>query len=112
MPSTYINTSGSARLKTRARPFLTWTLRSASRSEVRIRPIFGAAATCLPAAMDSVTDLAPGQPDEHVFERDVAPGDALHVRVVSMLGYQPGRRVEAHDLAVVDDRDAVADRLR
>jgi len=60
---------------------------------------------------ESVTQLAPCQADEYVFERDLAPGDPFHLGVVAVFGYQAGRGVETHDLPVVDDGDAIADGL-
>jgi len=61
---------------------------------------------------ESVTQLAPRQADEYVFERDLAPGDHLHIRVVEGFAYQTRRGVETPNIPQVSARDATAYALR
>src|ERR1700733_10754978 len=58
-----------------------------------------------------VKDLAPGESDEDILERHIAVGDRPDAGVVLMLLDQFLRGLDCQQLAVVDDRDAVADRL-
>src|SRR4029077_1465410 len=110
-PNAYMTTTGRTRLTPSARTFLNCTLKSAPSSEVSIKPIPGAVVVRCRAIGKSVTQLAPRQADEYIFERDLSPGDLFHLRVVAVFGYQARRSVEADDLPVVDDRDAIADGL-
>ena len=63
------------------------------------------------AGRELVTDLAPGEPDEHVLEGHLAVGDLANLGVVLVLGDQVLRCLTRQQRAVVDDRDAIADGL-
>src|SRR6476646_8112412 len=102
-------TIGMAMLRMSVRPLCSSTARSARSSEPKTRPSGGAAAT---GGARSVTYVAPGQPDEHIFERDVAVGHAEDPWIVAVLGDEVARRVHREQRAAVDDCDTVADRLR
>src|SRR5437763_15672944 len=81
--------TGSSMLTISARRCLRNTWKSARNNEVKTicsgGPALGSepAATLAPSVL--ATDLTPGQPDEHVFERHVTMGDLAHARIVLVL---------------------------
>src|SRR5450830_215380 len=100
--------TGSAMLTTRDCELLASTVKSARISEPRI--IFRAGRAVPDAA--SLTKVAPCQPDEHVFQCDLAAGDLHDPRVVPVLRDEVVRCLDGEEPAVVDNRDAVTDGLR
>src|ERR1700687_265633 len=109
-------TRGRAKLSSSARLLRSCTVKSASRSALKISLITGARsggeAGGVVTALGSLTELTSGETDEDVLERDRASRDREHIGVVFVLLDQAGGGIDGQDLAVVHDRDAVAHRLR
>src|ERR1700691_5854139 len=98
--------SGSSRLTNSARRCLRKTKKSARNSAAKMPRSDGVTGLSM-----LVTDLAPGQPDEHVFQGHLPMGDVAHSRVVLVLLDQIVWRLGGQQLTMVDDRDSVAHRL-
>src|ERR1700689_4269984 len=99
---------------TSARRCLRKTWKSARNSEAKMSRSDGAAGLSSDGAIGLsrlVTDLAPGQADEDILEGHGPVGDLAHARIVLVLLDQVVRGLGGQQLAVVDDRDAIAHRL-
>src|ERR1700744_2530924 len=96
-----------------ARRCLRNTRKSARSKELNTRRSGGPAAVPwgVGTVLELVTDLAPGESDEDILERHLAARDGPDAGVVLMLLDQFVRGLDRQQPAVVDDRDAVADRL-
>src|ERR1700760_2481798 len=105
--------TGSSMLMMSARRCLRKTRKSARSRELNTRRSGGPVTvpSGVGAVVELVTDLAPGQTDEDILERDPAAGDRPHARIVLVLLDQIVRGLDREKRAVVDDRDAVAHRL-
>src|ERR1700733_10692309 len=97
---------GRAALMISARRCFKKTTKSARSSDLRTSPSGGAA-----VGWELVTDLAPGETDEHVLQGDLTVGDVPNPRIVAVLGDQIPWRLGGEQGAVVDERDSIADRL-
>src|ERR1700733_8847882 len=98
--------SGSSRLTTSARRCLRNTKKSARNNEAKMIRSDG------PADVSRlVTDLASGQSDEHILQRDLPVGDLAHPRIVLVLLDQVARGLRGQQLAMVDDGNPIAHRL-
>src|ERR1700728_80054 len=84
---------GSRMLRSSARRLFNKTVKSARRSDERIRRVLG------PDVMVCVlvTDLAPGQSDKDILERHWATGGLLYPGIVLVLRDQLVRRVSGQD---------------
>src|SRR5579859_6795298 len=98
--------TGSTMLMISARRCLRNTTKSARSRAPNTRRSCGAA-----VLVELVTDLAPGESDEHILERHLAVGYLADPGVILVLLDQVVRRLGGQERAVVDDRDAIADRL-
>src|SRR6266849_2644198 len=114
--SPYRRTRGRAKLSSSARLLRSCTVKSASRSALKISDSAGVRrggeTGGVLTAFGSLTEITSRETDEDVLERDLASSDREHIGVVFVLLDQTGRCVDGQDLAVVHDRDAVAHRLR
>src|ERR1700742_1013268 len=99
--------TGSSRLMISARRCLRNTRKSARSREVNTSRSDGAG-----FALELVTNLAPGESDEHVLQRHLTASDLLDPRIVPVLLDQVMRRLGRQERAVIDNRDPIADRLR
>src|SRR5580704_7887619 len=98
---------GRRMLRSSARRLFNKTVKSARKSDERIRRVLGPdVMVCV-----SVTDLAPGQSDKDILERHRATGRLPYAGIVLVLRDQSVWRVGGQDVAMVDDGDAVADGL-
>ena len=59
----------------------------------------------------SIANLAPGQPDEDVIERDLTVGHPAHAGILLVLLDEPGWRIDHEQLAMVDNRHPVTNGL-
>src|ERR1700730_9114977 len=59
-----------------------------------------------------IAELASGQSNEDIFERDLAMGHLAHAWVIFVLLDEPSRRIDREQLATIDDRLAGAAGLR
>src|ERR1700728_2098211 len=101
--------SGSRRLRNRRILFLVSTVRSARSKAVRMVRRLGA--SMVVGAVVLVTDLTPGQADEHVFERYRTACRGPHEGIVPMLVDEIAGSIDSQHPSPVDDGHPVADRL-
>src|SRR5690242_7533496 len=96
-----------------ARRCLRNTRKSARRSEANTSRRGGpvTAPGGVASVLELVTNLAPGESDEHILERHLAMGDLADAGIVPVLLDQVVRGLERQQRAVVDDRDPIAHRL-
>src|SRR6202165_627376 len=101
-------TRGRAKLSSSARLLRSCTVKSASRSALKISVSAGARrggkTDGVLTAIGSLTELTSSETDEDVLERDLASRDSEHIGVVLVLLDQAGRCVDGQDLAGVHDR--------